>query len=259
MHLEKVTPDSIRSMKGRRPIAALTAFDFLSCYFLDRAEIPLILVGDSLGMVILGYEDTTRVTIAQMEHHLRASARANPRGLLVADLPYQSYATAAAALDNSQRLMRAGAEAVKAEGGRSILPQIQAITGAGIPFLGHLGMLPQSIGIEKKYRIKGNAPNEAKNLKADATALAESGAFGIVLELVAPAVAKAITNEIPVPTIGIASGPHCDGQILVTTDLWGTTPGRIPKHINPTRDIHDAMLTTIRSWRDSLQCPATTP
>src|SRR5712691_13080754 len=144
MSATKVTAETIRRMKGQR-IPALTAYDYPMTKLLDEIGIPLLLVGDSLGMVVLGYPDTTFVTMAEMEHHVRAAARAKPRALLGADLPFQSYQTAAEALQNARRLVAAGAEAVKAEGGRSILPQVRAIVADGIPFLGHLGMLPQSV------------------------------------------------------------------------------------------------------------------
>src|SRR4051812_6184407 len=156
MDLTKVTSATIRGMKGRgQKIASLTAYDYPTTRLLDEAGVPLLLVGDSLGMVVLGYPDTTHVTMAEMEHHVRAAARAKPRGLLAADLPYRSYETVEDTLQNAKRLVAAGAEAVKAEGGRRIEPQVRAIVGAGIPFLGHLGMLPQHILEEGKYRIKG--------------------------------------------------------------------------------------------------------
>src|SRR3954452_3024809 len=155
MSSEKITPDHIRAMKARKePIAALTAYDFPMTRLLDEAGIPFIHVGDTLGMVVLGYPDTTLVTMADMEHHVRAAARAKPRALLAADLPYAGYGTPEAALANARRLIEAGAEAVKAEGGRPILPQIEAIVSAGIPFIGHLGMLPQSVHQEGGYKIK---------------------------------------------------------------------------------------------------------
>src|SRR2546426_7295297 len=142
----KITAETIRALKARgEKIAALTAYDFPMTRLLDEVGVPLILVGDSLGMVVLGYPDTTRVTMAEMEHHVRAAARAKPRALLVADMPYQSYQTAESAVSNARRLVAAGAEAVKAEGGRSILEQVRAIIACGIPFLGHLGMLPQHV------------------------------------------------------------------------------------------------------------------
>src|SRR5882672_8109661 len=211
----KVTAEMIRRMKGQK-IPALTAYDYPMAKLLDEIGIPLILVGDSLGMVVLGYPDTTHVTMAEMEHHVRAAARAQPRALLAADLPYRSYETVESAVAHAKRLVAAGAEAVKAEGGRQILNQARAIIAAGIPFFGHLGMLPQSVREEGGYHVKGKSEPEHQALLADARALAEAGAFAVVLELVAPSVAKEISRSISIPTIGIGSGAGCDGQILVT-------------------------------------------
>jgi 3-methyl-2-oxobutanoate hydroxymethyltransferase len=248
----RVGPEQIRAMKGREKIAALTAYDFPMTRLLDEAGIPLILVGDSLGMVVLGYTDTTSVTMGEMEHHLRAAARAKPRGMLVADLPYRSYEEAGGALRNAQRLIAAGADAVKAEGGRRILPQVRAIIGAGIPFLGHLGMLPQSVREEGGYRVKGKVEGEREALLEDAKALAEAGAFGIVLELVTPAVAGEMTRALAIPTIGIGSGTECDGQILVTSDLLGLFPWFTPKFVKPRLNAAEQMKAVIAEWRGSV-------
>ena len=155
MNSKKITAAHIRSLKGRTKVAALTTYDYPMTRMLDEAGVPLLLVGDSLGMVVLGYPDTTHVTMAEMEHHVRAAARAKPNGLLAADLPVHSYETPEQAVASSRRLVAAGAEAVKAEGGREILPQVKAIIADGIPFLGHLGMLPQHVIEEGGYRIKG--------------------------------------------------------------------------------------------------------
>jgi len=240
-------------MKTRgQKIASLTTYDYPTTRLLDETGIPLLLVGDSLGMVILGYADTTSVTMQEMEHHVRAAARARPRALLAADLPYRSYETATAAVQNSARLVSAGAEAVKAEGGRLILEQVKAIVAAGIPFIGHLGMLPQSIREEGRYRIKGKSDQEREDLLADASALAEAGAFAIVLELVTSPVAKEITANIPIPTIGIGSGPDCDGQILVTHDLIGTFPWFTPKFVKPRLQSAALMRTAVEDWMKSL-------
>ena len=229
--------ESIRAMKARgEKIAALTSYDFPMTKLLDEAGIPLILVGDSLGMVVLGYSDTTQVTIDELEHHLRAAARAKPRALLVADMPFRTYDNVEQAVATARRLAAAGAEAVKAEGGREILPQVRAIISAGIPFLGHLGMLPQHVREEGGYHIKGKTDLEREALFADALALAEAGAFALVLELITPAVTKEVTDKISIPTIGIGAGAGCDGQILVTTDLLGTSPDYIPKHV--TKNFH---------------------
>jgi len=248
----KITADTIRQWKGRQKIAALTAYDHPLTRLLDEAGIHLILVGDSLGMVVLGLPDTTAVTLADMEHHTRAVARAKPRGLLAADLPYDTYRTPTEAVASSLRLMAAGAEAVKAEGGRAIRDQVQAIVAAGIPFLGHLGMLPQHLHEEGRYRIKGRTEPERQALLADADCLVTAGAFAIVLELVSPPVAVEITRRVSIPTIGIGSGPDCDGQILVTNDLVGTFPWFTPRFVTPRLNAFEQMRAVIVAWRQSL-------
>jgi 3-methyl-2-oxobutanoate hydroxymethyltransferase len=254
MNPDKITPDAIRAMKTRgEKIAALTAYDFPMTKLLDEAGIPLILVGDSLGMVVLGYPDTTHVTMAEMEHHSRAAARARPRALLGADLPFHSYETREQAVASSQRLVAAGAEFVKAEGGREILPQVRAILAAGIAFMGHLGMLPQHVLEEGgKYRIKGRDEAGHAKLLEDAEALAEAGAFAVVLELVTPPVAKEVTEKFPFATIGIGSGPDCDGQILVTPDLVGTFPWFTPNFVKPGLNAAEQMRAAVQNWKKTL-------
>ena len=252
------TPQTILQRKDREPIAALTAYDFPMAKLLDAAGVPLLLVGDSLGMVVLGYPDTTHVTLDEMAHHVRAVARAKPRGLIAADLPFETYETPQQAVESAKRLVAAGAEAVKAEGGQAILPQIEAIRAAGIPFLGHLGMLPQQVLEEGGYRIKGRDEAQREALLADAWALGQAGAFGIVLELVTPSVAAEITAEINIPTIGIGSGGDCDGQILVTTDLLGASTDFIPKHVRPDELLRERMVGIIRGWRETLPKPSAT-
>ncbi len=259
MSTTKITAAGIRGMKNRRRIAALTAYDYPMARLLDDAGIPLILVGDTLGMVVLGYPDTTLVTLAEMEHHVRAAARAKPQALLVADMPFHSYQSPAQALATARRLIAAGAEAVKAEGGRAILPQARAILADGIPFLGHLGMLPQSVLEEKGYHVKGKTDTERDNLLADAQALAQAGAFALVLELVTPPVAREITRQIPIPTIGIAAGSDCDGQILVVTDLLGTSPGYIPRHVKKNWGLGQQMRAAVVEWQESVAGPAADP
>jgi 3-methyl-2-oxobutanoate hydroxymethyltransferase len=249
----KVTPDDFREMKRQgAKIPALTAYDYPTAKLLDEAGIPLILVGDSLGMVMLGYPDTTHVTMAEMEHHVRAAARARPRALLAADLPYQSYVTPAEAVANARRLLEAGAEAVKAEGGRPILDQVRSMIQDGIPVIGHIGMLPQHILEEGRYRIKGRREEEQITLLADAQALAAAGAFAIVLELVAVPIARQITAQLEIPTIGIGSGPDCDGQILVVNDLLGTFPWFTPRFVQPRLNAAEQMRNAVRQWMQSL-------
>jgi 3-methyl-2-oxobutanoate hydroxymethyltransferase len=250
---EKIVPATLLAMKARGArIAALTAYDFPMAKLLDEAGIPVLLVGDSLGMVVLGYPDTTHVTLADMEHHVRAAARAGTRALLGGDLPYQSYATPEQAVASARRVIAAGAEFVKAEGGGEILPQVRAICAAGIPFMGHLGMLPQHILEEGKYRIKGRDEEGRARLLADAAALAEAGAFAIVLELVTPPVAKEISQAISIPTIGIGSGPDCDGQILVTNDLLGTFPWFTPRFVQPKMNAAGQMKAAVTEWAKTL-------
>lgn len=239
-------------MKGREAIAALTAYDYPMAKFLDGLNVPLLLVGDSLGMVVLGLPDTTGVTMEHMIHHTTAAARANPRALLAADLPAGSCRTTGDALRNSRRLVVAGAEAVKAEGGLEICECARSIVADGIPFLGHLGMLPQKVKEEGGYRIKGRRPDERTMLLEDAAALADAGAFAIVLELVEPSVAAELTSALSIPTIGIGSGPDCDGQILVTTDLWATSPDFIPKHVQPNESVKVEMASAIESWMNGI-------
>ncbi|HEX5218767.1 MAG TPA: 3-methyl-2-oxobutanoate hydroxymethyltransferase [Verrucomicrobiae bacterium] len=254
MSFSKITPETIRAMKTRgEKIAALTAYDYPMARLLDECGVPFLLVGDSLGMVVLGYPNTTHVTMAEMEHHTRAAARAKNHALIGADLPFHAYETPEAALANAQRLISAGAEYVKAEGGREILPQIRAIISAGIPFVGHLGMLPQHILEEGgKYRIKGRDDAGHAKLLDDAAALAEAGAFAVVLELVTPPVAREITERFPFATIGIGSGPDCDGQILVTPDLVGTFPWFTPKFVKPELNAAAQIREAVGRWRASL-------
>jgi len=240
-------------MKSRgEKIAALTAYDFPLTKLLDEAGIPLIHVGDSLGMVVLGYPDTTRVTMAEMEHHVRAAARARPNALLGADLPFKSYETPEQAAENAKRLVAAGAEFVKAEGGRGILEQVRAILAAGIPFCGHLGMLPQHVVEEGGYRVKGKKETEQQALLEDAQALANAGTFAMVLELVTPPVAQELTRVLPIPTLGIGSGPECDGQILVTSDLVGMFPWFTPRFVKPRANCAAEIKAAVAAWKNSL-------
>lgn len=250
----KITTEIIRSMKVRgQKIAALTAYDYPMAKLLDESGVPFLLVGDSVGMVVLGYPNTTLVTMADMLHHTRAAARAKTQAVLGADLPYKSYDTVDAALANARQLVAAGAEFVKAEGGSEILPQVKAIVGSGIPFCGHLGMLPQHVLEEGGYHIKGKKENEHQALLEDAKALAGAGVFAIVLELVTPPVAKEISQAVPVPTIGIGSGPDCDGQILVTHDLTGNFPWFTPRFVKPRANCAGEIKSAVASWKSSVE------
>jgi 3-methyl-2-oxobutanoate hydroxymethyltransferase len=239
---QKITPEWIASAKARgERIPALTAYDYPTARLLDEAGVPVILVGDSLGMVVLGYPDTTQVTLAEMRHHVAAVARAKTRALVVADLPYHTYDTPDEAVLNARILIDAGAEAVKLEGGIEVVAEIRALREAGIAVMGHIGMLPQSVKEEGGYKIKGRSEAEKERLLADALAVEQAGAFALVMELVEPELARAITARLNIPTIGIGSGPHCGGQILVTHDLIGAFPWFRPKFAVAKADVASAI------------------
>ena len=229
-----------REMKRRgQKITALTAYDYPTARLLDESGIDIILVGDSLGMVVLGYSDTTRVTLDEMLYHTRAVARAVKHALLVADMPIHTYDTPEQAVKTAKQFVDAGAQAVKLEGGESRITQIEAIAQAGIPFMGHIGMLPQTVREEGGYKVKGRTQPEAEALITDARAVENAGAFSVVLEIVVADIARQITNTISIPTIGIGSGEHCDGQILVTHDLIGLFPWFTPKFVSPEARVAD--------------------
>src|SRR5947207_10726696 len=196
--------EKFREMKRRgQHITALTAYDYPTARLLDESGLDIILVSDSLGMVVLGYEDTTQVTLDEMLHHTRAVARGVKRALIVADMPIHSYDTAEQSVETARLFMRVGAQAVKLEGGVNHVPQIEAIVSAGIPFMGHIGMLPQSVREEGGYKVKGRTQEQAEALLRDARAVERAGAFSVVLEIVAPETAKMISQVIQIPTIGI--------------------------------------------------------
>ncbi|MFN2622876.1 MAG: 3-methyl-2-oxobutanoate hydroxymethyltransferase [Chthoniobacterales bacterium] len=229
-----------RELKRRGDkITALTAYDYPTARLLDESGIEIILVGDSLGMVVLGYEDTTEVTLDEMVHHTRAAARGVKRALLIGDLPIHTYEDPAQAVASARALMEVGAQAVKLEGGASHVAQIEAIIAEGIPVMGHIGMLPQSVREEGGYKVKGRTSTEADALLADAAAVEKAGVFAVVLEIVAAATARRITEALEIPTIGIGSGSHCDGQILVTHDLIGLFPWFTPKFVSPEARVAD--------------------
>jgi 3-methyl-2-oxobutanoate hydroxymethyltransferase len=239
--------EKFREMKRRgEKITALTAYDYPTARLLDESGIDIILVGDSVGMVVLGYEDTTSVTLDEMKHHTRAVARAVKHALLVVDLPIHTYDTPAQAVATAKQLVDVGAQGVKLEGGLSHVPQIEAITGAGIPFMAHIGMLPQSVREEGGYKLKGRTQTEAEALIRDAQAVERAGAFSVVLEIVAKETARQVTNAVSIPTIGIGSGESCDGQILVTHDLIGLFPWFTPKFVSPEARVADEIRKATR-------------
>lgn len=236
-----------KKRRGER-ITSLTAYDYPTARLLDEAGIDIILVGDSVGMVVLGFEDTTEVTLDAMLHHTRAVARGVKRALLIADLPIHTYDTAADAVRNARALVAAGAEAVKLEGGASHAKQIRAVVEAGIPVMAHIGMLPQSVRKEGGYKLKGRTEPEAKSLLRDARAVQEAGAFSVVLEIIAAETSRQITEALEIPTIGIGSGESCDGQILVTHDLIGLFPWFTPKFVKPEVDVAGEIRKAVEAF-----------
>jgi len=217
-----VTAPAVRAHKGGPPLVMVTAYDAPTARIADEAGADVVLVGDSVAMVVLGYDDTLQVTVADMAHHVAAVARARPRALVVADLPWLSYHVSPEdTVRNAGALVRAGASAVKLEGGRRRLPAVRAILDAEIPVMGHLGLTPQSVHALGGYRVQGRQVDTAGALVDDAVALAEAGCFALVLECVPAEVAALVTAGVDVPTIGIGAGPHCDGQVLVLHDLLG--------------------------------------
>jgi 3-methyl-2-oxobutanoate hydroxymethyltransferase len=230
--------ESLRRRKGARPIAALTAYDYPTARLLDEAGVDVLVVGDSLGMVVLGFADTTQVTLEHMLHHIAAVARAKPQALIVGDLPIHSYDNTAQAMATARRLVAAGAEAVKLEGGIAQAEKVRAITAAGIPVVGHLGMLPQSVIEEGGYHKKGKDAAELAALLADAQALIDAGVCAIVLESVAAAAARSVTGHSAVPTIGIGCGDGtCDGEVAVITDVIGSFPWFVPPFARPQANV----------------------
>lgn len=225
---------------GQR-IAMLTAYDFPTAQLLDQAGIPILLVGDSVGQVMLGYETTVRVTMAEMVHHTKAVVRGSTRALVVADMPFLSYATPDQAVENAGIFLReAGAQAVKVEGGVRSARIIETLVRAGIPVMGHIGLTPQTINAVGKIRVQGKTRDQARSLIADALAVQEAGAFSMVLELVPEQLAAAITERVRIPTIGIGAGAGCSGQVQIITDLIGLGDF-IPRHARPYAHVRDTI------------------
>jgi 3-methyl-2-oxobutanoate hydroxymethyltransferase len=245
--LRSLTDLSARKQQGS-PLAVLTAYDYPTARLLDEAGVDLILVGDSLGMVVLGLADTTGVTMDIMLHHTAAVRRGVQRAPIIADLPFHSYDTAEQALQNARRLIEAGADAVKLEGGVAFIPQVTAIVSAGIPFVGHIGMLPQSVREEGGYKKKGKTPAQIDQLIADALALDEAGAVAMVLESIVPEVAEEITRRVKASTIGIGAGKATDGQVLVTPDLIGSFPWFRPPFAKARADVAGETSRAVREF-----------
>jgi 3-methyl-2-oxobutanoate hydroxymethyltransferase len=249
------TAPSIRAAKGSgQPIVMVTAYDAPTARVADAAGVDLILVGDSLAMVVLGYEDTLHVTVDDIAHHTAAVARTRPRPMVVADLPWMSYHTGTAdAVRNAATLVRAGAQAVKLEGGRKRLPVVEAIVDAEIPVMGHLGLTPQSFHAMGGFKVQGKDLEAAKTLVDDARALAAAGCFSIVLEGIPDVVAQLITESVDVPTIGIGAGPHCDGQVLVWHDVLGFDDQRPPKFVRRYAALQADASAALGRWVDDVR------
>ena len=229
---QQLTAPAVRARKGGSPLVMVTAYDAPGARIADEAGVDIVLVGDSVAMVVLGYDDTLQVTVADMAHHVAAVARAGPRALVVADLPWLSYhLDPADTVRNAATLVRAGAAAVKLEGGRRRTAMVTALADAEIPVMGHIGLTPQSVHRVGGYRVQGQSLPDAEELVADAEALVDAGCFAIVLEAVPREVARIITDTVPVPTIGIGAGPHCDGQVLVFHDVLGLEDRILPRFV----------------------------
>lgn len=226
----KTTTHTLRKLKGDRPIVCVTAYDAITAHFADEAGVDVILVGDSVGNTLLGYENSVSVTLDHMCHHTAAVARAKPAALLAADMPFpEAHYDFEHVLRVCQRLMQeSGAEAVKIEGGALLAPTISRLSEAGVAVWGHIGLKPQQVYSLGRYRKFGTTPEEADSLLADALALEKAGVFALLIEMVEPNLARKLSEAVKVPVIGIGSGPYCDGQILVYTDLLGLSTGFVP-------------------------------
>jgi 3-methyl-2-oxobutanoate hydroxymethyltransferase len=239
----KTTTLTLRKLKGQRPIVAATAYDAITARYAAAAGVDLILVGDSVGNTLLGFDSTIPVTLDMMVHHTAAVARAKPEALLVADVPFvEAHFDFKQVLESCRRLMQeAGAEAVKIEGGAGLAGKIARIVAAGVPVMGHIGLQPQQLRNLGRYRKFGTKPAEAEQLLADALALERAGVFAIVAELIEPILARTIAETLKVPLIGIGAGVDCDGQILVCTDLLGMAPEAMPGFAHAFAAVGDEM------------------
>ena len=240
--MRALSPADLRARKGGRRLAMLTAYDYPTALALDRSGLDLILVGDSLGEVELGYDTTRAVSLAMMVHHVRAVRNGVALTHVVGDMPAGTYRTAEEAVATARALTEAGADSVKLEGG--LIPQVAAILAAGIPVMGHVGLLPQTA---ESYRRQGTTQEEADRIAAEARALDEAGCYAVVIEAVPAELAARITAEVSCPTIGIAAGPECDGQVLVSTDLIGQVPNP-PRFVRPKANVYGAVVRAAREF-----------
>ena len=251
-----MTVPAFRSRKASgKPLVVLTAYDAMTTAAAEAAGVDALLVGDSLGMVELGYDSTLPVTMDDMVHHAKAVSRLRREALLIVDMPWLSYHVGViAAVENAARFVReARADAVKIEGGRNRLEVVQALLDAEIPVMGHLGLTPQSVLKMGGYKVQGRAKDAADVLVADAEGLAEAGVFSIVLEGIPSELAARVSAAVAVPTIGIGAGPNCDGQVLVIHDMLGMLPGPVPKFVRRYADLHAISTEAIRRWADDVR------
>jgi 3-methyl-2-oxobutanoate hydroxymethyltransferase len=252
-----ITVPSVRARKvrdGSEPLVMVTAYDAPSARVADEAGVDLILVGDSVAMVVLGYDDTLQVTIDDMVHHTAAVARTKPEALVVGDLPWMSYHVSVEdTVRNAAALLRAGAGCVKLEGGRKRVPMIEAIIDAEIPVMGHIGLTPQSIHAMGGFRVQGKETDAAMALVSDAKALAHAGCFAIVLEGVPAEVAALVTAAVDVPIIGIGAGPDVDGQVLVYHDVLGIEDRILPKFVRRYADVKAASLQGVAAYAEDVR------
>ena len=249
--VEKVTiPSLIKMKKKGKKIAMITAYDYPTALLVDRAGVDVVLVGDSLGMVVLGYESTIPVTLEDIIHHTKAVSRAVKRALVVADMPFITFnVSVEEAIRNAGRLIKeGGAEAVKLEGGEEVKHVVKALVDAGIPVMGHIGLTPQRIAMYGGYHVRGKSVTVARKLIRDAKALDEAGVFSIVLELMTAEVAKVITEEVSVPTIGIGAGPYCDGQVLVFHDMLGLFERFTPRFVKKYANLGEIILNAVQEY-----------
>jgi len=255
MDRKKITPVDIQAMKreGKR-IAMLTAYDYPTALLEDRAGIEIILVGDSLGMTVLGYENTVPVTMDEMIHHTKAVTRGAKCALIIGDMPFMSYNTSERdAILNAGRFMKeGGADAVKLEGGASVKETVRAIVRAGIPVMGHLGLTPQTISMLGGFKVQGKDAQAAQKIIDDALSLEDAGAFSVLLEAIPAPVAKRITERLNVPTVGIGAGVHCDGQVLVVHDMLGLFDRFTPKFAKRYVNLSEQMLKAFDSYREEV-------
>jgi len=251
----KVTATAILSRKRGEKIVSVTAYDYSTAKLVDSAGIDIILVGDSLGMVVLGYPDTTRVTIDDMVHHTAAVARARPKALVVADLPFLAAGVSVRdTIGNAGRLIReAGAEAVKLEGGERVREEIRALVDCQIPVMGHVGLTPQSIHAFGGFKVQGRTQEAAERVLRDAVAVQEGGAFAVVLEGIPSQLGGRITRELDIPTIGIGAGPDCDGQVLVIHDILRLFSDFTPKFAKSYVDVGDVVRTALTSFHQEVR------